>query len=167
MKQDVEKEYLESFEAYSDAIYRFASFQTSNREIAKDIAQDVFLSTWKYLAGGGKVENMRAFLYALTRNKVIDWRRKKKEESLESLGEVGFDAIDEHAQRNIERSAEARRVFRLIGAMEEGTREPMLLRFVEGLSVKEIGEILGESENAISVRIHRGIKKLQKIMQIS
>jgi len=166
MNQDIEKEYLESFEAYASAIFRFASFQLSNHEMAKDVTQDVFLSTWKYLAEGGVVENMRAFLYASARNKIIDFRRKKKEESLENLAESGFDPKDEHAHADIERIAEANRVFRLIGGMEEGVREPLLLRFAEGLSVKEIAEIMGESENTISVRIHRGIKKLQAVIKL-
>ncbi len=167
MNQDMEKAYLESFEAYSDAIFRFASFQVSDREAAKDITQDVFLNVWKYIAGGAKIENMRAFLYAAARNKIIDHRRKKKEESLDNLSEAGFDAKDDYAHVHMEQSAEANRVFRLIRTMEEGTREPMLLRFIDGLSMKEIAEIMGENENVISVRIHRGIKKLQEQMQLS
>jgi len=164
MKPNIEKQFLEDYEAYADALFRFASFQLSDREAAKDAVQDVFLNAWKYIAKGETVGNMRAFLYASVRNRIIDQRRRKKEESLDKLAEEGFDARDENAHRTIEQSAEARRVFDAIGSLDRNTAEPLLLRFAEGLPVKEIAEIMGESENAISVRIHRGIKKLQKIL---
>lgn len=166
MNQDMEQQFLESYEAHADPLFRFAHFQLSNKEAAKDVVADVFMSTWKYLSEGGTVENMRAFLYASVRNRIIDHRRKKKEESLDTLSEAGFDPRDEHAHVNIERSAEARRTFDLIREMDAWYREPILLRFVEGLSIKEIAEILGESENVISVRIHRGIKQIQKQVHI-
>lgn len=167
MNRDTEKLFLEHYEAYSDALFRFAYFQLSDREAAKDVVQDVFMNAWKYVVKGETVENMRAFLYASVRNRIIDRRRKKKEESLDRLAEEGFDAKDERAERHIEQSAEAGRIFEIIGNMDPDTAEPLLLRFAEGLAVKEIAEIMGESENVISVRIHRGIKKLQKHARIS
>lgn len=167
--KNTEKRFLESYEAYADALFRFAFFQVSNHEVAKDITQDVFMNAWKYVSGGPgraskNVENMRAFLYASMKNRIIDYRRKKKEDSLDELADRGFDAKDEAVHANIERGTEALRAFELIGKMDETYREPLLLRFLEGLSIKEVAEIVGESENAVSVRIHRGIKKLQEIM---
>lgn len=169
---NMEKRFLDGYEAYADALFRFALFQVSNREAAKDITQDVFMNAWKYISGGPsrtgkKVDNMRAFLYASMRNRIVDYRRKKREESLDQLSESGFDARDTDAQQaDIERCTEAMRAFELIGKMEDAYREPLLLRFLEGLSIKEVAEIIGESENAVSVRIHRGIKKLQEVMRI-
>jgi RNA polymerase sigma-70 factor (ECF subfamily) len=43
-------------------------------------------------------------------------------------------------------------------------KEVLILRYVESLSPKEIAQSIGESENAVSVRIHRGLKKLQAIL---
>lgn len=167
MNRDTEKLFLEHYETYSNALFRFAYFQLSDREAAKDVVQDVFLNAWRYVAKGESVENMRAFLYASVRNRIIDRRRKKKEESLDRLAEEGFDAKDESTHTDVEQSVEVGRIFEIIGRMDRDTAEPLILRFADGLSVKEIAEILGESENVISVRIHRGIKKLQKIVRIS
>jgi RNA polymerase sigma-70 factor (ECF subfamily) len=44
-------------------------------------------------------------------------------------------------------------------------KEALSLRYVEGLTPKEIADIVGESENAVSVRIHRGLKKLKLILE--
>lgn len=164
--EEREKRFLAGYEEHADALFRFAYFQLGHRETAKDAVQDVFLNAWQYLARGEEIENMKAFLFASLRNKVIDFRRKKKEESLERLAEEGFDAPDESAYGLAEKNTEMRRVFRFIGTLDRTLSEPLLLRFAEGLGVKEISGILGESENAVSLRIHRGLKQVRKMMDI-
>jgi len=49
--------------------------------------------------------------------------------------------------------------------LPDAYREALSLRYIEGLSPQEIGKIVGESENAVSVRIHRGLKKLKELLQ--
>ena len=49
--------------------------------------------------------------------------------------------------------------------LPDAYREVLSLRYVDGLSPSEIGGIVGESENAVSVRIHRGLKKLKEMLQ--
>ena len=60
--------FMQSYEEFSDAIFRYALFQTSNKETALDIAQDTFTKTWQYLQKGEEIENIRAFLYRVARN---------------------------------------------------------------------------------------------------
>lgn len=166
-KKEEQKElFLLAYEEHADALFRFAYFQLGQREMAKDAVQDVFLNTWQYCARGEEVENMKAFLFASLRNKIIDFRRKKKEESLDRLEEEGFDAPDFQSHKKMEESAEAKRIFFLIGEMDCALSEPLLLRFAEGLGVKEIAGILGENENVISLRIHRGLKQIKKTLKI-
>ena len=50
--------------------------------------------------------------------------------------------------------------------MDTKDKEVLLLRHVEGLDPKEIGELLGETANAVSVRIHRATKKLEERLHI-
>jgi len=50
----------------------------------------------------------------------------------------------------------------VLNKLEEPYRQAVTLRYVDGLSPKEIAEIVGESTNNISVRINRGIEKLKK-----
>jgi len=44
-------------------------------------------------------------------------------------------------------------------------REVLVMRYIDDMAPKEIAHILGESENAISVRLHRGIKKVKELME--
>jgi len=53
---------------------------------------------------------------------------------------------------------------RIVGELDDSSREALLLRFVEGLSPREIGRLSGESANVISVRLNRAIKKVRSLM---
>ncbi len=154
--------FIESYEDYADAIYRHCYFRLYEKEQSRDIMQETYLRAWEYLAKGKKVENLRAFLYKIANNLCIDYIRRKKESSLDALVEEGFDASLEGA-REIERKSEASRAISTLQKLDELYREVMIMRYVDDLSVKEIAEIMGETENTISVRIHRSLAELKEV----
>ena len=120
---------------------------------------------WQQLREGTEFQNSRAMLYTIARNLVIDWYRKKKESSLDVLREEGIDFSGEDFKR-ITEHAEHEEVLRAIRELDEPSREALMLRFVDGLSPRDIAEMSGETPNAISVRINRAIKKVQHELHI-
>src|SRR5688572_10635641 len=60
-----------------DALFRFVLFRVSNKDEAIDIAEEAFVRLWKEMNSKG-VKKLRAFLYKITRNLIIDWYRKQK-----------------------------------------------------------------------------------------
>lgn len=80
-----------AYEAYADAIFRHCYFRVFNRELGKELMQETFLRVFEYLSKGNTVDNMRAFLYRVANNLIIDNVRRKKELSLDALNEQGFD----------------------------------------------------------------------------
>ena len=165
-----EKVFMESYEEFSDAIFRYALFQTSNRETALDIAQDTFIKTWQYLEKGEEVENIKAFLYRVAKNLIIDHRRKKKSSSLDQILEAGVDFTEEEnvlreKEDEFDKEKDKIKVLKTIEKIDEKYKEIILMRYVEEMSIKEIGDILDKSQNHISVMIHRGVEKLKKILK--
>jgi len=158
--------FLRAYDTYADDIYRFCAMKVSNRELAEDLTQEVFMRYWQTVRDGEKLKNDRAYLYTLARNLIIDWYRKKKESSLDALTEQGIDfGTEDH--KKIEQSAEVKEVLAVIGQLDDDARDALLLRFVEGFTPKEIAAISGESANAVSVRINRAIKKVQALIHAS
>jgi len=158
-----EKTFLEAYDLFGDAIFRFCFFQTSKREVAIDITQDTFIKAWEYLDKGETVDNMKAFLYRIAGNLVIDYRRKKKPDSLDNMIENGFDVgFDEKGK--IEKQFEGREVMQIIEEIPDMYKDVLIMRYVDDMSIPEIAEVTGETENNISVRIHRGLDKLEKTM---
>jgi len=163
-RQDtVEEEFLRAYDEYSDAIFRHCYFRVYDRERGRDLMQETFMRVWEYLAKGQTVDNMRAFLYRIANNLIIDESRKKKEQSLEALQEVGFDPgvdIRDHLNNRIEKE----RVLVTLRQLDEPYRDIILMRYVSDLSPSEIADIIGESANTVSVRIYRGLKQLRSLL---
>ncbi len=161
----LEEEFLQAYDAYSDAIFRHCYYRLFDRERAKDVMQDTFMRTWEYLGKGEKVENIRALLYRIANNLIIDFVRKKKETSLDQLQEAGFDpAADDDMARAGARLDGAQAV-EALKQLDDSHREVLVMRYVNGLEPAEIAHITGETPNTVSVRLHRGLSKLRVILK--
>lgn len=166
MKQhQTEQDFLQAYEEYSDPLFRHCFYRVSEREVALDLTQETFVKTWEYVASGKEVGNLRPFLYKVANNLIIDYYRKKKSDSLDALQEGGFDVQSDDAERILVAS-EGRHALQALGMLEEKYRQVVVMRFVDELTPREIAEIIGESENAVSVRINRSIKKLKELLQL-
>lgn len=163
MSLSIEQQFIAGYDEYSDSIFRYCYGKTSDRELALDLMQDTFTKVWNYIAEGNDVDNLRALLYATARNLVIDYYRKKKETSLDAMTEGGFQIESSHHE-DVVNLADAKIAISFIKKLEETYQEVLILRFVEGLGPKEISVILDESENVISVRLHRAIKKVRSLL---
>ncbi|OHA24368.1 MAG: hypothetical protein A3H57_03510 [Candidatus Taylorbacteria bacterium RIFCSPLOWO2_02_FULL_43_11] len=160
--KEQEKAFLEAYDTYADVIFRHSLMRLSDRDEAKDVTQETFLRYWKYVSTEGEaVRNVRAFLYHVANNLIIDHWRKKKAESLDDLLEAGFQ-VAEREEENTDFEVEAANVILLFKTFPDRERDTLVLRYVDDLSVKKIAELMGESENAVSVRIHRALKKLKE-----
>ena len=159
----LEMKLLTAYDAHADAIFRHCYFKTGERELAQDLTQDVFLKAWSYMQRQHPILNMRAFLYRLADNLVIDWYRKRKSPSLDVLLDAGFEPAG--ADSKIEEQTEVSLVLAKLRELGEDDQKLITWRFVEDLSPGEIAEILDESENTVSVRLHRAVKRLRALLQ--
>ncbi len=159
-----EEEFLKLYDDQADALYRFVFLRTKTKEHALDIVQETYLRVWRALSEGNEIKELRPFLFSTARNLIIDTYRKDARQSTDSLdrffeegGEVEDMTLGAHyATFDIER------VKTLLTELEPPEyREVVLLRYVEEWTPKEIARVLEVSENVVSVRINRGIKKLQ------
>ncbi len=168
MKQQdiITKEFNELYESQTDALFRYCFFRMSDREQAKDIIQEAFTRVWDTQRRGVEVKNLRALLFKITSNLIIDWYRKKKAVSLDSMmeaneGDQGLQVSDDSFEQ-IEIQSEGKMLIQYIGTLETTYQQVVYLRFVDDLSPKEIAEIVSLSVNVVSVRINRGIEILKK-----
>lgn len=163
--QELEQLFLEAYDANADDIFRHCVFRLRDREKAKEVTQEVFTRTWEYLRSGHDIDNMRAFLYRVANNLIIDTVRVKgRTTSLDEFLEQGIQ-IPEDKEKGKDPffAAEARQLVTLVDKLDDMYREVIVMRYLEDLSVKEIAHHLGETESNVSVRIHRGIAKLREL----
>lgn len=162
MQQEaLEKEFVESFSLYGDAIFRFCLIKVSNKELAEDMTQEVFARYWQSLRKGSVMSNTRSFLYTIAHNLAKDWYKKKKSYSLDEQMDQGLEPRDRN-ELDQQTKAEYEEVLAVIKEMEDKDKEVLMLRFVEGLEPKDIAHILNESANTISVRVNRASERLRQ-----
>ncbi len=159
-----EQDFITAYDEHADAIFRFCAFQVGDRERAKDLMQETFTRTWSYLNAGNEIANLKAFLYRTARNLSINESVRARALSLDAMQEsVGFDPADEK-ELSPEDDAEAALLMKHLNALDPPKREALTLRYIDGLPVQEIAELLGEAPNTVSVRIHRALEELKKRM---
>jgi RNA polymerase sigma-70 factor (ECF subfamily) len=158
----MQKDFLRAYDENSDALFRQCFFKVHDRELAKDILQETFVRTWDYIAKGKTILNMRAFLYRTMNNLIVDEYRRKKSVSLDGMEEDGFMLVAEEGVNANDRM-EGKRAMELLERLPPPYKEAVFMRYVSGLELSEIAEITGETENTVSVHVHRGIAKLKEL----
>ncbi len=172
MQKNRSQEFGEAYERYSDELFRHCALRLKDRERAIEITQETFVRVWQYMERGEEVRELRPFLYRTLRNLIIDEYRKSKSVSLEAMVDEESDGV-EHLlppdETNTLESAierfDGKRALEQLQELPENYREVLILRYVDGLSPGEIAKQIRESENAVSVRIHRGLKKLKDLLE--
>lgn len=153
----------EIYNLFIKRIFRFVYFSVRDHELAQDLTQNTFLRAWRSIGNFSLARgSFQAFLFTIARNLVIDWQRKKKEISLEKIGE---HVLYENPEEDVEREYEKRIVWQAISKLEERDKQIVVLRYFEELTFFEIAKILGKKEGAVRVRIHRVLKKLKNYLE--
>lgn len=161
---ETQKLFSELYEAFSDEIFRFSLAKTRNRDLALDVTQETFIKTWDYLRSGKEIEQSRGFLYRTCRNLIIDASRKKKFSSLDALLEASSEPALSNDEDTPNGSSIDKQFFmERLRALDEHHFEILNLRFIQELTLSEIAHIYKETENTVSVRIHRAVKQAKKL----
>lgn len=170
---DVSREFADAYEQYADELFRHATLRLSDRDRALEITQEAFLRVWEYVKKGNDIRDYRPFLYRTLRNLIIDEYRRAKSVSLEGLiredeGETVESILPPDESNTLTAAIDrfdGKRALEALKEVPEPYREALTMRFVESLSPGEIASYIGVSENVVSVRIHRGLKKLRALLE--
>jgi RNA polymerase sigma-70 factor (ECF subfamily) len=150
------------YRKYVAHIYSLALYETRDPHAAEDITEGVFLKALSGLSGfreqgEGEESTFKVWLYAIARNVISNERRRQRRHP-EAPIELALDlrAPDDPAVA-AEQKIELQRVWRAVDELSPERRQAVVLRFVNELSAREIGEVMGKSEGAVRVLIHRAL----------
>ncbi|MFA6432474.1 MAG: RNA polymerase sigma factor [Candidatus Paceibacterota bacterium] len=146
--------------SYNRGLNAHAFFKVNDHAMCDDLVQSTFLKTWIYLVKGGKIDTMKAFLYHILNNLIVDQYRKHKTDSLDALIENGYEpAVDDTSRLfNI---MDGKVAALLIKSLPETYQKVMRMKYMQDLSLKEMSLITGQSKNTMAVKAHRGLAKLK------
>jgi RNA polymerase sigma-70 factor (ECF subfamily) len=152
---------------YHQKIYVVLAGLLRNREDALEVAQEAFFRAYRKIKSFQGGSSFYTWLYRIAVNMAIDSQRRQKRNPLdfretmdglfEEQNEVARDPFSDVHDRELRE--------KLLSAINDLTpehRAVIILRAVEGLSYKDIGEILGCSEGTVMSRLHYARKRLQE-----
>lgn len=165
-KKGEETAFGEIYNLFFKKIYRFIFFRVGHKEVAEDLAEEVFLKAFTKIASVNESGAFEGWLYQIARNSVIDYYRQKKLtvalEDIENTLEYETNVVD------IVNLEQQQKVFlKLLKELAPEQQVVIKLKFLEDLENSEIAELLHKNEGAIRVIQHRAIIKLQELIKRS
>ena len=145
--------FLENANKYKQMVYRIALNYLANPYDADDIVQDTFLKFYLYKSPFQSDEHIRNWLIRVTINLCKNELRKPFRKSNIPLDELSASIPFEHEEQS--------KLFESVMSLPEKHRVVLYLFYYEGLSVKEIAEMLKLNESAVTSRLSRGRKQLK------
>lgn len=143
-------------------LLRRALFKTSDSEMSNDLVQTTFLKTLMYLQKGGKIDMMHSFLNHVLNDLIVDEYRKRRSVSLDIMQESGFDPGFSDMDRQNDHF-DGKQIVILLPQLSRKYEQVLRMRYLQGLSLKEMALVTGQSENTVAVQVHRGVAKLKQI----
>ncbi|HPG10896.1 MAG TPA: RNA polymerase sigma factor [Chitinophagaceae bacterium] len=161
--------YAELVEKYSSYVFSLCIKVVRSREDAEEIAQDVFVKAYKYLADFKGNSKFSTWLYTIANNTAISFLRKRKLNVASLDNEKVFETADMNAGHNqvimAEQKSKANMVTKAINMLNPDDAAIINLFYKGEQTLEEIAMILGIETNTAKVRLHRARTRLKEKME--
>lgn len=157
------------YRRYLAQVYNFAFYELGDHHAAEDVTERTFLSALANLdrfeerarpADGEGASTFRVWLFRIGRNAIANERRRQRAHPSTAIETVHEIAAPADVESSAVARDEAAVAWRAVANLPADRRRAIVLRFVEEMSTAEIAGILGKSEGAVRVLIHRALRSL-------
>ncbi|MGC4379208.1 RNA polymerase sigma factor SigW [Fictibacillus sp. Mic-4] len=162
-------------ELFKDKIYRLCYRMVGNRHEAEDLAQETFVRAYTKINQYNGEYKFSTWLYRIATNLCIDRLRKKKPDFSLDAEVPGADGATLYSQvatveplpeEAVVEKEKHDQLQQEIIKLPEKYRTAILLKYVEDLSLEEIGKIMDLPVPTVKTRIHRGREALKKVFRM-
>ena len=154
------------YRRYLDRVYGYSFYLLGDHHDAEDATERTFL------AALGAIDQFRdegatfrSWLFRIAHNQLANALRARSRRRDESLDGVREPAAADDPARLASLADDARRLRESVASLSEDRRQVVILRFVDGLTSREIGEVLGRTEGAVRVLQHRALRELAVLLE--
>jgi RNA polymerase sigma-70 factor (ECF subfamily) len=153
----------ELVERYTPRIYTHLIRLTRNREEAEDLTQETFIKAFRFLASFDTTRSFRNWLYRIASNTGLNALRARRRRG-QSVSLDASPLADDGATKDIARMDLRDRLSGAVSELAPQAAMLVHLHYHEGMTIREAGDIVGLSEGAAKVALHRARKRLRKLL---
>lgn len=145
------------YELYFDKAFRVALGVLKDRELAADAVQETFIRVYKYGKSYDKSRSFNAWFTGILMNECK--RQMEKRQKVTYIAD--YEEVPVEASSWVEAWEEKKVVSSLLEQLDEKIKVPLLLKYVQGLKIAEIAQILSLNANTIKSRLAFGKEKMK------
>jgi RNA polymerase sigma factor (sigma-70 family) len=153
------------YKRYASKVFAKCISMLGDQGLARDATQDIFIKILLNLAKFSEQSSFSTWVYSITYNYCIDLIRKKKKMPLlftEDVGKVSKETEVEIPD-SVLLEMKQERLEAVMDKMPPGDKAILLMKYIDDLQIREIGDILGKTESAIKMQIMRAKQKAQQL----
>jgi RNA polymerase sigma-70 factor (ECF subfamily) len=167
LDDDLESLFKSWLAEHGGAALKVARAYTTTDEDCRDLVQEILLQVWRSLPRFQGRASASTWSYRVALNTALDWHRKEYRRrshqrsifEMDDLPQTGADGAQQVAQREV-----LERLYAAIRRLPK-TDAAILLLFLDDLTYRQIGEVLGISENHVGVKLNRARKALGELLR--
>lgn len=160
--------YGQLYKLYFTPVFRYIYLRVRDKEKANDLTQTVFLKVFIALPNfKERNKSPLAYFFTVSRNTIIDYWRAKKEIKVDDFDSIVKRTADNSAspQESYEQKENKVFIHRVLQDLTDIQQEVITLKFISGLSNKEIAELLGKTKEAVRQLQCRALRSLKIILK--
>jgi RNA polymerase sigma-70 factor, ECF subfamily len=156
----------EFYELHMNEIYRYVLFRVNDQNEAEDLTAKVFLEAWESLTNTRRkqqIDNVRAWIYRIAHNKVIDYHRTKKHQ--ESIDDGSSKKLHgAWLEGEMDDLFASRELAEAVRQLPINYQEVIILRFINQMSHSEVAEIMNITESHVRVLQYRALQQMRVLI---
>jgi RNA polymerase sigma-70 factor, ECF subfamily len=152
---------------YEKLVYKIAFSCFRQRESTLDVLQNVFLKVHSKLSSFRTEGDFRNWIARITVNESINWKRSQKRHQASDLDEAMMVASPATQEGQIHDRETWEMLHQSMETLKPICRAAIALRYFEGMSIREVANVLGCSEANIKSIVFRSLKQMRQQMSIS
>ncbi len=153
--------FAELYRRHLERVYRYALARVGDMQGAEELTAQTFLAAFEGIATYRGRGEFVAWLLSIARHKVADhFRRRRETVSLEVVTDVAHPGP--LPEQVIAEQLRMEQVARALQTLSPDRAEALALRVFTGLSAAEVGKVMGKSEAAVKMLVHRALRDLQQ-----
>lgn len=154
----------EIVELYRENLIFFICRYVNDLDTAEDLAEDVFVELLVHPERFEQKSSLKTYLFAIARNKAVDWLRKHKRMQLVPIEDAGEIADLMTLEESVAKSEQEKRLSDALNGIKEEYRTALHLVYLEDMSYDDAGKIMKKNRKQVENLVFRGKKALRALL---